>query len=69
MPELRLSPSSPQYARYDELQRTLCTALNWHMHPILRRVDPLIWQSYHLPRLEAAIKAEMSLMIEGGLDD
>jgi hypothetical protein len=62
---LRLTPGTAQYEHYDELQRTLCAALNWRCHWDAARLaaecDPLLWYTT-LPVLVEDVTAEMAAM-------
>lgn len=64
--DLRLLPSDPRYAAYNELQQTLTLAMNTHCHYNLRNmpVDPLVW-NVERDRLCDAVRGEMRLMRDG----
>jgi hypothetical protein len=60
---LRLWPGTPAHDHYDELQRTLCVALNACCHydaaRLVTECDPLLWRHVLLPALVEDVTAEM----------
>lgn len=65
-------PSDPRWRAYDELQRTLCLALNRSCHFNLARwlrVDEVMWEAVHLPALVGDVKDEMTRIARSGRDD
>ena len=64
---IRLLPSDPRFAAYNELQQTLTLALNTHCHYNLARlpVDPLVW-NVERDRLAEAVREQMSAGWDSG---
>ena len=67
----RMMPGDPRFAAYDELQRTICVAINLscHFDAAQLPIDRLMWNAKHLPKLVKDMTEEMAIIARTGLDE